>query len=193
MTRFASILAVLLAYLAVLTWSACDKGLAPPPGQGSGYRFPQQPLGGNPMGRWIPDTVDAVDVHFLAQVPADSVNFETGFQGIFSFEQTFICSVDAVLRFKPIIFTGGDTLPLDIEVADSIKGQGAFQIVEDKVLLLPVESHIIDLSTLGFSTGTNTMDFITQALEYEYQGFYKLEYFLVLHMIREAEITGKSR
>ena len=191
--RFISLIAVLGLFFSFLLWSGCDKGLAPPPGEGPGYHFPLQPAGGNPMGRWVPDSTDAVDVHFLAQVPADSVHFETAFEGIFAFEQTFVCSVDAVLRFKPIIFTGGDTLALDIVVADSIKGQGAFEIVDDKVLLLPVESDIIDLSVLGFSAETETMDFITKALEYEYQGFYKLEYFLVLHMIREEEILGKNR
>ena len=176
----------LLLLLIVLVFG-CDKGLAPPPGQGGGYFFPRQPEGGNPMGIWVPDSTDAVEVHFLAQVPADSVHFETAFEGVFQFEQTFVCSIYTALSFKPIIFNGGDTLPLDINVADTVKGQGLFEIVDEKILILPVRARIFNLSVLGFNAGTETLELITQALEYEYQGFYKLEYYMILHLIREEE------
>jgi len=172
-------------FLIVALLVGCDKGLAPPPGQGSGYFFPRQPEGGNPMGYWTPDSVDAVEVHFLAQVPADSVHFETAFQGVFAFEQTFTCSIYTELSFRPIIFNSGDTLPLDINVADTVTGQGAFEIVNDKILILPLQSQIFNLSILGFNASTGTLDLITQALEYTYQGFYTLDYFLILHLIRE--------
>jgi hypothetical protein len=174
-------------FLLLLLLFGCDKGLAPPPGQGGGYYFPKQPDGGNPMGTWIPDSTDAIEVHFLAQVPADSVLFETAFEGVFKFEQTFVCSIYTALSFKPLIYNGGDLLPLDINVADTVQGQGLFEIVDEKILLLPVRYKIFNLSALGFNAATQRLDLITQALEYEYQGFYKLNYYLILHLIRDEQ------
>ena len=72
-------------------------------------------------------------------------------------------------------------------MADTIRGQGNYEIVDGNVLLLPVESEIFDFRTLGFTADLETLELITQALEYEYQGFYTLDFYLVLHMIRDEE------
>jgi len=170
-----------------LSLTSCDKGLAPPSKGKGGIHFPVTPQGGNPMGSWEPDSVNAVEVTFLTQIPADSIHFETSCNGFFSFEQSFICSVFVALSFRPIIFDQGDTLPVDISVSDTIQGQGAFEIFDEKVLFLPLESHNFNLDTLGFTAEVDRLALITLPNTYTYAGFLKFDFFLILNLIRIQE------
>ncbi len=139
------------------------------------------------MGSWIPDSVNAIEVTFLDQIPADSIRFETAFDGIFTFEQSFVCSVFASLSFHPIIYDQGAPLPVDITVADTLRGHGVFEIVNDKILFMPLESVNFNLDTLGFTVETDHLALITLPNSYTYGGLLTFEYFLILNLIRQPE------
>ena len=165
---------------------ACNRGLTPPETPSQEIVFPVQPEGGNPIGVWLPDTSNTADVALLEEFPVDSIVFNTDVDGLFSLELTGICSVYAVISIRPLIYEGGAPLPLNIVIQDTLIGNGSFELIQDEVLYLPVESTIFNFDTLGFSSRQSTLDLITLPTTYVYENLVTLQFYSILHLVRSG-------
>jgi hypothetical protein len=174
---------LILLYVLIL---ACNRGLTPPETPSQEISFPVRPEGGNPVGVWLPDTSNTADVALLQEFPVDSIIFDTDVDGIFSFELTGICSVYAIISIRPLIYEGGALLPLNIVIQDTLTGNGSFELIQDEVLYLPVESTIFNFDTLGFTSRQSTLDLITLPTTYVYENLVTLQFYSILHLVRSS-------
>ena len=172
--------------LSAILLTACNKGLTPPEIQPSVIDFPIPPEGGNPAGFWVPDTTRPVEVILLDEFPVDSIIFDTEFNGVFSFELTGVCSLNAILTVSPNIYVLGQRVALDISISDTISGQGPYHIIEDKALTIPVETTVFNVDTLGFSSYENSLDLITLPTMYTYENTLDLRFYCLIHLTRSV-------
>jgi len=171
--------------LSSILLAACNKGLTPPDIQSTRIEFPILPEGGNPVGFWLPDTTRPVDVTLLDEFPVDSIVFQSKLEGVFSLEVTGICSVNATIAFRPLIYNLGQVLELDIAITDTLLGMGPYEIIEDNALYLPVESNVLDFDTLGFTSQMNSLDLITLPAVFTFENTISLRFYSVIHLIRQ--------
>lgn len=183
-------LAALLA-LALFVVTACDKGLAPPEAPSQTINFPIAPEGGNPVGVWEPDTTNPVDVTIIDKgnlsVLIDSLVIKSDLTGIFSFSVTGVCSVQAVLTINPIVYLPNIENPLVLTIADTLRGTGPYEVIDNRVLDLPVETSIFQLDTLGFTSRADSLELISLPNTFPQEGFSDIRFFFVFHLIRSTE------
>ena len=130
--------------LIVLLWIvvACHQGLAPFETLYLNVDFPILPEGGNPVGIWIPDTTKPVHVALVDpdQLPTivDSLILKTELEkeGLFSFSNSGLCSVYAVLQIEPVVYLQGLGNPLVFSMNDTLTADGPYEIIDDKILSL---------------------------------------------------------
>ena len=167
---------------------ACDKGLAPPEIDPISSEFPVMPLGGNPVGNWVPRPEDPVELTMIddSQIPAlvDSFIFDTELKGIFNFELANVCSVDAVLTLNPLVYLQGSTEPIPFTFPDTIRGSGAYYLIENNILQTPIESTNFNLDTLGFTSGLNSLELISLPNVFSYLGIIDIPIYFIFHLTR---------
>jgi hypothetical protein len=180
----------------VFLMTACNNGLTPPEQPPFTNDFPIQPQGGNPVGDWIPDPVNPVTVTILGdpQILAlvDSLIIHTELNGIFSFSVAGICSVQALLTLTPLAYIPGAQDPFSITIDDTISGTGAYQVIEDKILQLPIKSTHFKLDTLGFTATQNRIDLISLPNIFRYEGNIQIPIFFVFHLVPPAENESRK-
>jgi hypothetical protein len=165
---------------------ACNKGLTPPDSTFNLSRFSVFPQGGNPVGYWVPDTINPVEVTILDELPIDSMQINGDLDGFFSFAYNEICSVNAVLNFRPVVYI--DTAKIEIApIADTIVATGPFDIIEDKMMQLPVVTNDFDLDTLGFTSSQNTLDLISQNITFNL--IMEVRLYFIFHLVRSQELA----
>lgn len=176
---------VVVLYFLILT--ACDKGLSPPEFLPIGIDFPITPEGGNPVGNWLPDTINSVDVTILnkEKIPSfvDSLSLNTELDGTFTFAVTGVCSIQALLTIQPEVYIQGLSSPLIIpDIVDTLCGQGSYEIIEDRIFHLPLETNLFHLDTLGYTRSRSHLDLITLPNTFPYEGFGDINFFFVFHL-----------
>lgn len=173
-----------------MLFSACDEGLSPYEVQPLTLEFPIEPLGGNPTGTWLPDSIDPILITILdaSQIPAvvDSMRITSELDGSFSFEITGDCHVEALLTIKPTIYLIGSPNPLSLTLTDTIKGEGSFYLIEDRVLQTPIQSMNFDLDTLGFTNIQDNLELISPPTIFNYMGLVEIPVFLAFRLIRDT-------
>jgi len=181
--------ALLVLTLFVLT--ACDKGLAPPEAPPKTVSFPIAPEGGNPVGVWEPDTTNPVDVTIIdtSKIPLfiDSLVIKSNLNGLFSFSVAGVCSVQAVLTLNPIVYLPNVENPLVLTIADTLHGDGPYEVIDNRVLDLPIETSIFQLDTLGFTSRADSLELISLPNTFPQEGFSDIRFFFVFHLIRSTE------
>jgi hypothetical protein len=185
---------ILIILICFPFWMACNKGLAPPEDQVAGLNFSIPPLGGNPIGLWSPDTTRSVDV-FIAnpeEIPTfiDSLILDPSMSGSFSFFSSGACSTDAILTIIPSVYLAGLTTPLVLTIQDTLRGQGPFDIPNDRVLFMPLSSSLFRLDTLGFSQYENTLDLISLPNTFPDPAFNMVFFTFVFHLKRDPGTTS---
>ena len=170
---------------------ACDKGLTPPESSSNLSRFFVPPQGGNPVGFWVPDSINPVEVTILDELPVDSLHLDTRLDGFFSLAYNEICSVRAVLNFTPKVFI--DTLALEFQIVDTVSGSGPYDIIDDQILHVPLRSAFFQLDTLGFTAERDRLDLITLPNTFKY--ILEIRLCFVFHFVRsqEAALSKKRR
>lgn len=179
--------------LSLIIIFACDKGLSPPDDAPHQINFPIPPEGGNPVGFWLPDTTNPMEVTLLTDMgsAADSVVFDTELEGIFSFEFTGACSVHAIMTLIPIVYNNGQSVPLGIVIVDTLKGIGQYDLMTDEVLFLPIESEVMNLDTVGFTHRQTKLDLISLPTSYTWQNFITIEFYSLIHLTRQPSRPKK--
>jgi hypothetical protein len=168
---------------------ACNKGLTPPEGASNLSRFSIPPQGGNPVGFWIPDSVHPVEVTILDELPVDSMHLETRLDGFFSLAYNEVCSVRTILNFKPKVFV--DTLALELQIADTVSGTGPYDVIDDQILHVPLQSTYFQLDTLGFTAEGDRLDLITLPNTFKY--ILEIRLCFVFHFIRSQEAAFSKK
>jgi len=182
--RLFVILSILLFLL------ACNKGLTPPESASNLSRFSVPPQGGNPIGFWIPDSINPVEVTILDELPVDSMHLETRLDGFFSLAYNEVCSVRTILNFTPKVFV--DTLALELQIADTVSGNGPYDVIDDQILHVPLQSTYFQLDTLGFTSDGDRLDLITLPNTFKY--ILEIRLCFVFHFIRSQEsVLSKKR
>ncbi|RKY53002.1 MAG: hypothetical protein DRP89_06820 [Candidatus Neomarinimicrobiota bacterium] len=183
-------LVVLLA-LTLFVVTSCDKGLAPPEAPSKTVSFPIVPEGGNPVGVWEPDTTNPVDVTIIDKdkIPSfiDSLIIESNLNGVFSFSIAGVCSLQAVLTINPIVYLPNVENPLVLTITDTLRGDGPYEVTDNRVLDLPVETSIFQLDTLGFTSRADSLTLISLPNTFPQEGFSDIRFFFVFHLIRSTE------
>jgi len=165
--------------------SGCDQGLTPPDLTPSLIEFPVMPEGGNPVGTWIPHATNPIEVILLDEFPVDSVVFKSELNGIISLEITGICSVNAVVSFRPLIYNLGQVLEFDTTLTDTLWGNGPYDIIADNILLLPIESNVINFDTLGYTSQQSRLDLITLPTVFVFEDMISFRFFAIIHLTRQ--------
>jgi len=173
--------------LFTLILTACDKGLIPPDTPPVQINFPIPPEGGNPTGIWLPDATKPVEVTLLDEFPVDSIIFDTELQGIFSFEVTGVCSINAIMTLVPNIYVLGQELGMNITLIDTLLGNGPYEFITDEALYLPIQSNILNVDTLGFTTHQAGLDFITLPTTYTWENSITLRFYCLIHLTQQVE------
>lgn len=173
--------------LFTLILTACDKGLTPPGTLPAKINFPIPPEGGNPAGIWLPDAKKPVEITLLDEFPVDSIIFNTELQGVFSFELTGVCSVNAIITLVPNIYVLGQELGLNITIIDTLSGDGPYEFITDEALYLPLQSNILNVDTLGFTTHQTGLDLITLPTTYTWENSITLRFYCLIHLTRQVE------
>lgn len=176
----------------VLLIAACNKGLTP-------YEtiyFPITPEGGDPVGTWVPDTLNPVDVEILDEEIIsflDSLVIDTELDGEFFLSYAGVCSVYALMTMNALAYLPGSTSPITHSIFDTIYGEGAYEVIDDVVLHLPIQSTNFQLDTLGFTARQNNLDLITLPNTFDYMGIMEIPLYFVFHLIRsEEEASNKT-
>lgn len=177
----------MFAILFALILTACDKGLIPPDTPPVQINFPIPPEGGNPAGIWLPDATKPVEVTLLDEFPVDSIIFDTELQGIFSFELTGVCSVNAIITLVPNIYVLGQELGLNITLIDTLLGNGPYEFITNEALYLPIQSNILNVDTLGFTTHQASLDLIMLPTTYTWENSITLRFYCLIHLTRQVE------
>ncbi len=167
----------------------CDQGLAPPESDFDALDFPVTLHGGNPVGSWIPDSNQPIEVFLYEEFPVDSVIFLSEMEGIFRFEHTGHCSVDAALSIRPLIYNLGAALPLNIVIVDTLFGNGRWEMIEDFAMGAPIESSVLNVDTLGFSAHQTTLDLVSLPTTFVFENTIHLDFYCVVHLIRNETLS----
>ena len=162
---------------------ACDQGLTPPESSSDLSRFSVPPQGGNPVGFWVPDSINPVEVTILDELPVDSMYLETQLDGFFSLAYNEVCSVRTVLNFTPKVFV--DTLALELQIADTVSGSGPYDVIDDQILHVPLQSTYFQLDTLGFTADGDRLDLISLPNTFKY--ILEIRLCFVFHFIGSQE------
>lgn len=182
---------VMTSVLALFVLTACDKGLAPPERLPKTISFPIAPEGGNPVGVWGPDTTNPVDVTIIdtSKIPKfiESLVIRSNLNGLFSFSIAGVCSVQAILTLNPIVYLKGAENPLVLTIADTLRGSGPYEVTDNRVLDLPVETSIFQLDTLGFTSHADSLKLISLPNTFPQEGFSDIRFFFVFHLVRSTE------
>lgn len=168
---------------------ACDKGLTPPESSSDLSRFSVPPQGGNPVGFWVPDSINPVEVTILDELPVDSMHLKTRLDGFFSLAYNEVCSVRTVLNFTPKVFV--DTLTLELQIADTVSGNGPYDVIDDQILHVPLQSTYFQLDTLGFTADGDRLDLISLPNTFKY--ILEIRLCFVFHFVRsQEEVLSKA-
>ena len=176
--------------------AGCDKGLVPPEAQFFFLDFPIPLEGGDPVGVWSPDTTNPVEVTILDEekIPAfvDSIRVDTQLDSaVFDFEVTGTCSVQAILSIRPTAYITG-LPPISIDpIVDTLRGKGPYEVIEDQILDLPLQTSVFNLDTLGFSSRQNTLDLVSLPNTFPYEGFDDIPFYFVFHLSRSTGQTAR--
>jgi len=177
-------IAVSLILFSCLT---CHHGLEPPIVIPVIVDLPVEPTGGNPVGVWRPHPTHPVDVTLMEtdQIPefVDSLIIGTQLQGIFSISMTQVCSVQAVLTLTPTVYLAGFPDPFVVTITDTLHGSGTYEIINDRIMALPIQSTTFDLDTLGFSSVSDGLDLISPVNTFTYEGMIELQVHFVFHLV----------
>ena len=175
----------------IFTLSACDKGLSPPETVPSVIDFPITPQGGNPTGYWIPDSTIPVEVTILDEekIPSfvDSLFLESNLSGVFSFEVSGSCSVNAVLTINPTVYLQGLPTPLVLSIVDTLQANGPYEVIDNRILCIPMNSSFFNLDTLGFTHQNDNLDLITLPNTFPDDAFSDIRFFFVFKLNRSTE------
>ncbi|MCJ7812260.1 hypothetical protein MUP95_02935 [bacterium] len=169
---------------------ACDQGLMPPEILDINFKFIIPPQGGNPVGIWIPDTSKPVNITLINEnkLPTfiDSLILETELDknGIFSFSVSGLCSIRAILNIEPTVYIQGLASPLVLTMNDTLFSNGPYEILDDKILCLSMETTFSQLDTLGFTCWENSLELISLPNTFPVQGFDDIQFYYVIYLTR---------
>jgi len=186
MTKYRLIL-FLIMWLNLLL--SCDKGLAPFLNQNNDHKIPSSQNGGNPVGFWVPDTLEPVEVTILdeSKIPSmvDSLSLNSNLEGSFAFYPSTVCSVMAVMTIHPTVYMLGSTSPLHAQaVTDTIQGDGYYEIIGDSILCLPVQSNHFNIDTLYYTVTENDLMLLTQENTFNYMQLVEIPLYFTFHLMR---------
>lgn len=185
-------LAFVASIVCILSIS-CDQGLAPPELNEDSLDFPVELHGGNPVGLWVPDQNEPVEVFLYEEFPVDSVVFVSEMEGTFNFEYTGHCSVDATLSIRPLIYNQGVELPLNIVISDTLFGMGRWEMIKEDVMGAPVESSVLNVDTLGFSAHQSTLDLVSLPTSFVFENTIHLDFYCIVHLVRNGDQSLASK
>jgi len=171
---------------------ACNQGLTPPPPSQVLVTFNPAPEGGNPVGYWVPDEMRAVDASLVDDVDVDTVILDIGLDGLFAFETVERCSINAVMTVNALVRLPGNP-PIELRIPtfyDTLSGTGFYNILDDRVLLTPIQSSFFDLDTLGFTASAGKMMLITPAIPFNYMDIMTLDVALIFHLKLEETLAA---
>jgi len=77
-------------------------------------------------------------------------------------------------------------------IYDTLQCNGSYDIVNETVLTMPLESAHFDLDTLGITADVNAMDLISPPIEFDYLGIMTVHLAFIFHLNRSSEILSKS-
>ena len=183
---------MIISFLFLMT---CHQGLAPLEILYSGFEFPIPPEGGDPVGVWIPDTTKPVHVALVDpdQLPmiVDSLILITELEkeGLFSFSNSGLCSIYAVLIIEPTVYLQGLPNPLVLSMNDTLIADGPYEIIDDKILSLSIETTISQLDTLGFTSHQNDLELISLPNTFPVPGFDNIQFYYVMYLTRSLNKT----
>jgi hypothetical protein len=171
----------------------CDQGLTPPEQESLSIEFPVLPDGGNPVGYWTPDPVCPVDAIILKELPVDSLGIHIGLNGDFEFYSDFRCNILAEMDLDITVYLPIEPFVVSIPtIYDTLRCDGPYDIVNETVLTMPLESAHFNLDTLGITADVNTMDLISPPIEFDYMGIMTVHLAFIFHLNRSSEILSKS-
>jgi hypothetical protein len=154
------------------------------------------PEGGNPVGIWEPDTLEPVYIELLdmevIEDLVDSLHLESDIEGYFSFHVSETCSINAVLTVQPYVYLKGLPTPLVLEFVDTLKALGTYSVLDETVLILPMESGTFNLDTLGISQSGNRLELISLSNHFPYEGFTDVRYYMILKFNRLPETSQEA-
>ncbi|HHS13862.1 MAG TPA: hypothetical protein ENN03_08880 [bacterium] len=164
----------------------CDKGLQPPEETPDMPVFSIEPLGGNPVGSWQPDDSLSLELVILDEsaIPSivDSLALNPRWEGIFHFEITGVCSISAVVTLAPEVWVSSLPNPMSFLFTDTLRASGPFELIDDRILCLPMENQVFRLDTLGISSTSRGMDLISVNNMFSYEGILSIPVTLVFHL-----------
>jgi hypothetical protein len=164
----------------------CDKGLQPPEESSEMPVFSIEPLGGNPVGTWQPDDSLSLELIILDEsvIPSivDSLALNPRWEGFFHFELTGVCSVSAVLTLAPEVWVSSLPNPMSFLFTDTLSAYGPYELIDDKMLFLPMENQVFHLDTLGISSTARGMDLISVNNMFSYEGILNIPVTFVFHL-----------
>lgn len=178
---------VLLVFLAVFSgFVFCDKGLQPPDKTPDRPVFSIEPLGGNPVGTWQPDDSLSLELIILDEsvIPSivDSLALNPRWEGFFRFELSGVCSLSAIVILAPEVWVNSLPNPLSFLFTDTLSASGPFELIDNKILLLPMENQVFRLDTLGISSTDRGMDLISVNNIFAYEGILNIPVTFVFHL-----------
>ncbi len=174
----------------------CDKGLVPPESEESEIEFPVKPLGGDLVGEWVPSEVDPVEAGVMDEslLPdfVDSLIISSTLEGNFKFYVNEQCSIYAELTFNPKVYLQGLPVPLELTIGDTITATGDYEIVDENILCLPVQTSRFDLDTLGFTSSEDRLDLITPYITFSYEDLMEFPIYLIFHLTRKSQSSSQK-
>jgi len=174
----------------------CDKGLIPPESKVSEIEFPVKPLGGDLVGEWVPSEVDPVEAGVMDEslLPdfVDSLIISSTLEGNFKFYVNEQCSIYAELTFNPKVYLQGLPVPLELTIGDTITATGDYEIVDENILCLPVQTSRFDLDTLGFTSSEDRLDLITPYITFSYEDLMEFPIYLIFHLTRKSQSSSQK-
>ena len=183
--------------LSIFVIAACDKGLSPTEIPEWLSTFPVPPEGGDPVGMWIPDTTSPVavgilDTSFVSLL--DSLIIDTELAGQYVFSDAGVCSVHVLMTMNALAYIGGSPSPfITYTLYDTTQGKGAYQVIEDVALELPIQSTNFDFDTLGFTAYSDYLELITLPNVFHIEDFgVDIPLYFLFHLVRSSENTSSK-
>ena len=184
-------LPVILASIMIFTF--CDKGLQPPGEEAGNPVFTIEPLGGNPTGSWVPADTLALEVLILDEtaIPSlvDSQALNPGLEGFFYFDLTGVCSLSVVVSIAPQVWVSSLPEPISFLFTDTLKAAGPFEMIDDKIMILPMENQVFRFDTVGVSSYPPGIDLISVDNTFSYEGILTLPVTFIFHLQPDLSLS----